>query len=98
MWSIGLILYYLYFNTLPFNNLKDFFDPNKKVILKETKFKLLDDLLSKLIIKDPTKRINWDNYFIHHFNTQQIIEINVNIEDDHTNTRIVDNQYFIYVN
>ena len=80
LWSIGIILFYLYFNQLPFNDFDDYIDLNKKVNLKKTNNDFLDDLLSKLIVKAPENRINWDDYFIHPFNTQQIIEISVNIE------------------
>ena len=75
LWSIGLILYYLYFNQLPFIDDEDYFDTNNNVKLKKTHFKILDDLISKLLIKNPKERINWDDYFNHPFNKQQIIEI-----------------------
>ena len=55
----------------------------------------MDDLLSKLIVKAPEKRINWDYYFIHPFNTQQIIEIYVNIETDNANCKIIGNNFKI---
>ena len=57
LWSIGLILYYLYFNQLPFIDKDDYFNLNNKIILKKTHFKLLDDLISKLLIKNPKERI-----------------------------------------
>ena len=94
LWSIGIILFYLYFNQLPFNDFDDYYNLNRQVNLKKTNNDLLDDLLSKLIVKAPEKRINWDYYFIHPFNTQQIIEIYVNIEIDNTKCKIIDNQYF----
>ena len=59
LWSIGLILYYLYFNQLPFIDNEDYFNLNK-IILKKTHSEILDDLISKLLIKNPNERINWD--------------------------------------
>ena len=41
LWSIGLILYYLYFNQLPFIDDEDYFNQNNKIILKKTHFKIL---------------------------------------------------------
>ena len=93
LWSIGIILYNLFFNQIPFNDLDDYFNPNKIINLKKTNYELLDDLLTKLIVKDPDKRINWNDYFIHPFNTLQIIEIYLNIELNNTNTKILD-KYF----
>ena len=81
LWRIGLILYYLYFNQLPFID-------NNKIILKKTHLEILDDLISKLI-KNPNEKINWDDYFNHPFNKQQIIEIYINIENDETINKII---------
>ena len=51
LWSIGLILYYLSFNQLPFIDNEDYFNLNK-IILKKTHSKILDNLISKLLIKN----------------------------------------------
>ena len=96
LWSIGLILYYLYFNNIPFNYIIDFSDLNKNANLNKTNFDLLDDLLSKLLIENPNERINWDNYFIHPFVNLQIIEIYIYLEKDNKNIKILDNKYFKY--
>ena len=96
LWSIGLILYYLYFKEFPFNNLDEYLNYNKDVILKKTNITLLDDLISKLLVKEPKDRITWENYFIHPFNKQQIIEINIDVENDNTDINILNNQYFNY--
>ena len=39
----------------------------EKKILKETDNKELDDLIKKLLEKDPSKRLTWDEYFNHPF-------------------------------
>ena len=61
LWSIGLLIYNLRFYDLPFfafyaGNIPNKFDD-----------KNLNDLIKKLIVIDPSKRINWENYFNHPF-------------------------------
>ena len=98
LWSIGLILYYLYFKEFPFNNLDEYLNYNKDLNLKKTNIKLLDDLISKLLVKEPKDRITWENYFVHPFNKQQIIEINIDVENDNTNINILNNHFLIILN
>ena len=95
LWSIGMIIYKLYFNQIPFKNEYEYINIDD-VKLKKSENSNLDDLISKLLIKDPNKRINWDDYFNHPFNKQQIIEIYFNIEKDNTNTKIFNNNYYNY--
>ena len=52
-------------------------------------------MLLKLIVKDSDKRINWDDYFNHPFNSLQIIQIYVNTEKDNSNTKILDKDFEI---
>ena len=67
LWSIGVIIYQMYFNCIPF------FGYNEKMILNDIlnkkgvppkipKEKDLADLLSKIFVIDPKKRINWESY------------------------------------
>ena len=74
LWSIGIIIYKLYFGKSPFpaisengliNNINDY-DKGKRNINK-TGNKNLDDLIKKLLEKDPLKRLSWDEYFNHPF-------------------------------
>ena len=65
LWSIGLIIYILGFKNIPYyaiyaGNIPDNFKDEK-----------LNDLVKKLIVVDPTKRINWENYFNHPFFKQK---------------------------
>ena len=75
LWSIGVMMYYMYFKDHPYdlkegmlqltqNELKNIFNKKKK---KDANDKLLDDLLNKLLTFDPDKRITWNNYLIHPF-------------------------------
>ena len=63
LWSIGILGYILYFGVLP---------KFKNKVNYECQFTIeedlnLEDLLKKLIIKDPNKRIKWDEFFEHDF-------------------------------
>ena len=72
LWSIGIIIYRLLFVKSPFSGKKEYaliqnfnkFDNN---LLKQSGNDELDDLIKKLLVIDPEKRINWDNYFNHGF-------------------------------
>ena len=72
LFTLGVILYFLFMEKYPFgnnsneilskieNNLNDFFlDENIDFYFK--------DLLNKLLIFEPNKRISWDDYFKHEF-------------------------------
>ena len=68
LFSIGVIMYVLYFNEFPFK----FSEINGKIQyrnkkLKDCEDKILDDLINKLLIIDPEKRISWEEYFNHLF-------------------------------
>ena len=81
LWSVGIIIYQLLFNEIPFNG-KD-----EKAILEiikskpnllKTKDDNLNDLINKLLVIEPNDRIGWEEYFKHPFFTQN---------DEHTNFR-----------
>ena len=63
LWSIGILIYKLYFGNIPKNN----------IILKTNNI-YLDDLIKKLLIEKPfgennynNCRISWEDYFNHNF-------------------------------
>ena len=71
LWSIGVIIYELYYNKLPYTG-ENIFAIQKQLqksgnLPIKTDDKNLDDLLNKLLEKDYKKRINWDEYFNHPF-------------------------------
>ena len=72
LWSLGVIIYTLLFREYPFkgNNeaeiLKNI-QHNGNNLLKKTDNSKLNDLISKLLIEDPKRRITWNQYFNHLF-------------------------------
>ena len=79
LWSIGVILYSLYYNEYPFNsnNQIEIFNQIQNNKLKKSKNKDFDDLMEKLLQKDPKSRITWNEYFNHNF-----WKINDTIDED----------------
>ena len=70
LWSVGVILYQLHFKELPYPGL----DENSilKKIKNRTPYKQsenpeLRDLINKLLVEDPEKRLSWEEYFNHPF-------------------------------
>ena len=61
LWAIGVMIYVLKFNEFPFALFYG------GIIPKKFDNKLLNDLVNKLIVCDPEKRINWEDYFNHPF-------------------------------
>jgi len=68
-WSIGTIIYLLSFKEYPYNPYEHQNENINSITLtlRKTKDYDLDDLLNKLLEKDPNKRISWENYFEHPF-------------------------------
>ena len=60
LWAIGVIIYQLKFKDINFAFYQG-------IIPKRFDNRLLDDLVRKLIVVDPNKRINWNEYFNHPF-------------------------------
>ena len=82
LWSIGIIINRLMFGKSPFlgntetallNNINKF--GNKT--LKKTENEELNDLIEKLLEKDPIKRIDWEEYFNHPFFKNKYNKINL---------------------
>ena len=74
LWSIGIIIYKLYYGKSPFLGITE--DALKKNIDEYDKGKIkinktgneeLDDLIKNLLQKEPSKRLNWNDYFNHSF-------------------------------
>ena len=70
LWSLGILIYTLYFQEFPFDGDSD--DTLIKQInlnneIKKTGCSELDNLMGKLLIKEPIKRLTWKQYFNHPF-------------------------------
>ena len=80
LWSLGVIIYQLYTKKPPYsgrseNLLLQNIDKLGQSVLNNIDDAKLKDLLSKLLVKDPSKRISWKEYFEHEFFTSLSIKI-----------------------
>ena len=77
LWSLGVVIYIFYFKKYPFNGqdekqMKEDIEKNINKLALKTDDAALDDLLLGLLNPDPNKRINWNEYFNHHFFIRRI--------------------------
>ena len=103
LWSLGIIIYILFFNENPigesniayYNNLKEL----NQYRVNSTDNENLDDLIQKLLIKDPKQRIKWNEYFEHPFFKKKpepnSITINLKVynKDKFNNVYFLDNDF-----
>lgn len=80
LWSIGVSIYHLLFRDLPFKGRNEVMILQcilQNKIPRNPTDQLLNDLIHKLLIVDPKKRITWKDYFSHPFfgNTIRYIEM-----------------------
>ena len=102
LWSIGIIIYQLYFNSLPYTGRTPFAIINNiinlelKTVLNKNKTdnKQLDDLIRNLLIKDPRERLSWEEYFNHPFFNKTESKITTNISNEITIKLIVTKRDF----
>ena len=74
LWSLGIIIYQLYKKDFPYKGtvekaiLKQIEQKGQSVLdVIDENDKLLKDLLSKLLVRNPNQRISWEDYFEHPF-------------------------------
>ena len=70
LWSLGVIIYYMYFNEYPYNGRNEHLllqDINSGRELKKIDNEELNDLVRKLLVMDVKKRLSWEEYFNHSF-------------------------------
>ena len=95
LWSLGVIIYLLYFRVFPYNSEKSEFQLINEIknygqkFFKKSDNKDFDDLVRKLLTADPNKRISWEEYFNHPFiiNKNEILLI-LKIEKKELNKNI----------
>ena len=65
LWSLGVMIYLLYFGVFPYNGRND--NDNISKNINNISDNDLQDLVKKLLTKDKDKRIDWVGYFKHQF-------------------------------
>ena len=78
LWSIGIILYRLYFGEFPYKGKTQVAIYNQILsqppLKKRGKNDLLDDLILRLLRVNPNQRLDWEEYFSHDFWKSKEIE------------------------
>ena len=79
LFSIGTLIYELYFNSFPFlfpitRTKKEIIKNYNTKKKNDCEDKLLDDLLNKLLKYEPDERISWEDYFQHPFFSNKEVE------------------------
>ena len=72
IWSLGIIIYQLYFKEYPYNGNTEIsllrkIDNTGQKCLKKTNDPKLDNLIRKMLIKDPAQRYTWEQYLNDNF-------------------------------
>ena len=98
LWSLGIIIYYLYFGVYPYGETEYAFYHNIKNEEQEdfdfSNNKDFDDLIRKLLVKDPEKRISWEDYFNHPFLQINQNIMNQKIDNKNLNNKKIFEKYF----
>ena len=98
LWSVGIILYRLFFGEFPYKGKTQVAIYNQimsqKPLKKRGKNDLLDDLISKLLQINPRQRIDWEEYFSHEFWKNKDLDEDSDSEeseiiDDNQNNNII---------
>ena len=95
LWSVGIIIYQLHFKGIPYIGASE--DDILKKIQKKTPYKqakdpLLKDLIDKLLVEDPKKRLSWEEYFNHpFFSTEEEASTTSNLKN------IIKNKRYKYI-
>ena len=82
LWSLGIIIYELFFKEKPYSGDREIAVLNKiinlgKKAIKKTGDDKLDKLISGLLESDPEKRLTWDQYFNHEFFREKSKEVKI---------------------
>ena len=97
LYSIGIILYYLKTGECIFDGETEaeiLINKEKNIIKKDTDDELLNKLIKKLVVIDPNKRMEWDDYFKDSFFKVNDIDIKENNEVKMKNLNIDKKLYF----
>ena len=75
LWSLGILIYFLKFKTLPFagkNEDEIKISIKRGLIEKLSENSYFNDLVNKLLVEDPKERMSWKEYFKHPFLNKKI--------------------------
>jgi serine/threonine protein kinase len=78
LWSLGIIIYFLYFHKYPYSGstVQEILNQIKKgSYIQKTNDKNLDNLILKLLNPNPNERIDWKEYFNHSFFKNNVSEL-----------------------
>jgi len=72
LWTIGILIYKMLFNTVPFESLEEYSEyisseGSIPIAIKEIENENLNDLIRNLLVFSPKERINWKEYYNHPF-------------------------------
>ena len=70
LWSLGILIYYMYFREYPYNGKNEHIllnDINSGKKIKIIPNEDLNDLMNKLLKSNPNQRLSWEEYFNHKF-------------------------------
>ena len=72
LWSLGVIIFQLYTKKYPYyspieSGVLKLIEKKGQNVLNEIKDEKLKDLMSRLLVENPEKRISWEDYFDHSF-------------------------------
>ena len=100
LWSIGIIIYQLFFKEYPYKGKSQVaiyrqIENLGKKALKKTKNEKLDKLINSLLVKEPSKRIDYEEYFNHPFFKRVLnyIECEIEIEEEENKDIRIINSY-----
>ena len=105
LWSIGIIIYQLFFKDYPYKGDTPIAIYNKiknggNKFLKSTKNTNLDNLIKSLLIKEPSKRITYEQYFDHPFfkvSLNNNIIINNYIKSEKEKIKEENNPFYMHI-
>ena len=93
LWSLGSIIYYLFFCELPYPPKQSLYLYKQNYKFKQTKNPLFNDLINKLLLEDPNLRLNWEDYFNHPF----FIGEKISLQIENVSNNIIDNPRYKFL-
>ena len=83
LWSLGILIYQLYFNQYPFSY-KETNNEYERISLhrKETEDKELNSLIHHLLEMNIKDKINWAGYFMHPYCNENLFQLNLKYCND----------------